>query len=300
MSVSRGVRDMTTPLRALLLASMLAGSIAPGWHALGSTLALALSSEAYTHILLILPLTCALIYMARAALPQVFRSNVREGPALLAAALLLAGLVKLTAGETTTDVRLSLNMIALVMGWIGSVVICFGIQALRAFLFPLFFLFWLVPIPEFALNEIVQFLQHQSALAARILFVLAGVPVTQEGIVLSVPGWDVEVARECSSIRSSVMLVVTTMVLAHLFLRSRWRKALLIVVAVPLAAIKNGLRIFTLVQIGTRWDASIFDSDLHHRGGILFFAVSVGLTLGVLWILRRSEGLQARDLEPVR
>jgi hypothetical protein len=37
-------------------------------------------------------------------------------------------------------------------------------------MFPLCFLFLMAPIPEFALNWIVELLQQQSALAARILF----------------------------------------------------------------------------------------------------------------------------------
>jgi hypothetical protein len=53
--------------------------------------------------------------------------------------------------------------------------------------FPLCFLLWLVPLPEFALNHIVNFLQQGSAYAARLLFVIAGVPVSQEGVRLTIP-----------------------------------------------------------------------------------------------------------------
>jgi exosortase len=150
------------------------------------------------------------------------------------------------------------------------------------------------------LDEIISFLQQYSALAARILFVIAGVPVTQDGTLLSIRDLDIEVAPQCSSIRSSLMLMITTMVLAHLFLCSGWRKALLIAAAVPLAAVKNGLRIFTIVQLGTLVDPGIFDSNLHHRGGVLFFAISVAMTVGLLWVLRRTENAKPQSLEAAR
>jgi exosortase len=118
---------------------------------------------------------------------------------------------------TVDDVRLSLGMFALVIWWIASVLFCFGARTFQSFLFPLCFFFLVVPIPEFALSWIVEFLQQQSAVAARIIFRAVGVPVTQNGIMLSIPGMDIEVARECSSIRSGLMLVVTTIVLAHFF-----------------------------------------------------------------------------------
>ncbi len=65
-------------------------------------------------------------------------------------------------------------MIALVTWWIASVVFCFGLQAFRSFLFPLCFLFWMVPLPAAALNRIIPFLQNESAVAEQVLFRMAG------------------------------------------------------------------------------------------------------------------------------
>ena len=76
------------------------------------------------------------------------------------------------------------------------------------------------------MNHIVSLLQRGSADAANWLFVIAGVAVTRDGLQLTIPGLTLEVATECSSIRSSLMLLVTSMVLAHLLLRSAWAKAL--------------------------------------------------------------------------
>jgi exosortase len=183
-------------------------------------------------------------------------------------------------------------MFALVTWWIGSVVFCFGIRTFQAFLFPLCFLLWVIPIPDFALDATIHSLQQQSAFAARVLFLMAGVPVTQDGIMLVHPDLDIEVAPECSSIRSSLMLLITSLLLAHLFLRSGWRKAVFVLAAIPLAAVKNGLRIFTIVELGTRVDPGFFNGKFHHRGGIIFFAISLGMMAVLLWQLRRSESLE--------
>ena len=266
-----------------------ATSLVLWWRALSSTFSLALSSDAHTHILLILPLSVALIYLRRHALQPVFERSLRAGAALLIASLLIAGLGKWGPDGLPNDVRLALSMFGLVTWWIGSVVFCFGTRCFRSLLFPLCFLFLLVPIPVLVVNGIIEFLQQQSTIAARIMFSSAGVPVTQDGIMLSIPGLDIEVAHECSSIRSSLMLVVTTMVLADLLLRSSWRKALLIAVAVPLSIAKNGFRIFTIAELGTRVDPGFLDGRLHHRGGIVFFGLSVVVVSALLWILRRTE-----------
>jgi exosortase len=191
-------------------------------------------------------------------------------------------------------------MFALVTWWMGSVLFCFGARTLQSFLFPLCFLFLIIPLPAFVLDGIVQFLQQQSAFAARLLFRAVGTPVTQDGIMLSIPGLDIEVARECSSIRSSLMLVVTTTFMAQLLLRSWWRKALLIAASVPLSVLKNGLRIMVISELGTRVDASFLDGRLHHHGGIIFFAVSVAVVAVLLWILQRTETPAPRELQGLR
>src|SRR5262249_29635106 len=149
------------------------------------------------------------------------------------------------------DVRLALNILALPIWWIGSTIVFFGTQTFRSLFAPLCFLFWLVPLPTVILDTVVRFLQYESAYAARFMLVVVGVPVIQDGLLLSMPRLDIEIARECSSIRSSLFLVIITMVLAVLFLRSMWRKFILILMTIPLAGFKNGLRVFTLVEIDT-------------------------------------------------
>jgi exosortase len=255
------------------------------------TFALAWKDEAYTHILLVLPLSCALLFLKRKSADYSSAPERGSAAVYLLLALLITGFAIWSPAGLFPDIRLSLSMISLVIWWIGTFILCFGTNTFRVLLFPLCFLFWIVPLPLVALDEVVYFLQNQSAFAARVMFIATGVPVTQDGIVLSIPNLDIEVARECSSIRSSMLLFITTMILAHLFLRSWWRKALLIAAAIPLAAIKNGLRIFTITELGTRVDPGFFDGNLHHRGGILFLAVSLIVMSVLLWWLRRTETL---------
>jgi exosortase len=289
--------DTTTRTQLLAFGFFCAVSIVFWWHPLSATLHLALTNDAYTHILLILPLSAALIYLdAKNHDPKHQDSpahradpSPRIGATLLLLALLVACYARWGMDTTPDDVRLTLTMFALVTWWIAAIVFCFGARTFQSFLFPLCFLFLLVPIPEFALNWIVEFLQYQSAVAARIMFRAAGVPAAQNGIMLFIPGLALEVARECSSIRSSLVLIVTTMVLAHLFLRAWWRKVLLVVIAIPLSVLKNGLRIFTIAELATRVDPGFLDGKLHHNGGVIFLAIAVVVMVALLWILHRTE-----------
>ena len=165
-------------------------SVVLWWHTLVATLELALRNDAYTHIFLILPISIALIFLEWRS-PKVHpRSDFRTGCMLLVMAVLVGfvGDRWWKAGSLPADEQLSLGMLAVVIWWIGSFVCCFGTRTTRMFIFPLCFLLLLVPLPEFALNHVVGFLQQGSACAASLLFVIARVPVAQDGVVLSIPG----------------------------------------------------------------------------------------------------------------
>jgi len=275
--------------RQLEFAVLLAFSVLFWASPLTRTFRLALSNEAYTHIILIVPLSLALIYLeSRTSRPAIQPSRL-GGLFLLAAALALGGFAR-WSDLLASDVQLTVSVLAVVLWWIACVVFCFGLSYFHTFLFPVCLLFWLVPWPDSLLNQVILALQNGSAVATRWLLLLARVPVTQSGVVLSLPGgFNIEVARECSSIRSSTLLVVMTMVMAYLFLRSNWRRLIVILVAIPLAVAKNALRIFVIVMLAMRVDPEYLNGDLHHRGGIVFLLVALAIVSAILWLLARGE-----------
>ncbi len=275
------------------------------WQPLVSVFKLALSNDAYTYLLLIAPLSLTLLYVKIKELssdrhfPPIFAMD--NGPidnkkivALVALTALLRFVTARNVGGFIASDQLSLSVLALVICWIGAVVVCFGVRNLRILLFPVCLLFLLVPFPERLLNPITSFLQYESARGASILFHVARVPVTREGVMLFIPGLDIEVATECSSIRSSMMLIVVTLVLAYLFLDSYWKRTLLVLIAIPLSVAKNSLRIFTIAELATRVDRSFLTGRLHRQGGVVFLSIALMVVVALIWILRKGELRQSR------
>ena len=277
------------PSPPLFFSILIAVSLAIWFRPLVSTFTLALHDDQYTHILLIIPVSVALIFLDWKGPEASSTFSVSWSAILLALAALAAVFAKLRFIGLQPDEQLAINMLALVVWWIGSFILCFGASAFRLAVFPLCFLLWMVPIPEVVLGPVVKLLQQGSADSAHLLFASVGVPVAQDGTLLTIPGLTIEVARECSSIRSSLMLVVTTMVLAQMLLRSPWRKALVVAVAIPLSVAKNGLRIFVLGMLGTRVDPGFLSGRLHHQGGIIYFLIALAAIFLLLWIARRGD-----------
>jgi exosortase len=155
--------------------------------------------------------------------------------------------------------------------------------------FPFFFLLFMAPIPTAILDPIVQFLQRWSAEAADNLFRVSGIPVFRDQFVFSLPGITIEVAKECSGIRSSLSLFLLSLISGYLYLRTGWAKAVLSIAVIPITIIKNAVRIFTLTTIAVYIDPRILGSVAHRRGGIPIFFLAMVLLGLVLLVLKRLE-----------
>jgi exosortase len=263
-------------------------SLAIGWHPLLTVWQSALQNEQRTHILLVLPVSVVLLYLHRT---KVFENAKYDWTGAIALALLAAayvGLVRYSNALRPEDM-LSWSMLFLVCWWTSSFLLCYGNSASRSAAFPLLFLILLVPIPEFLLSRTIWLLQGGSADVAYAFLRAAQVPVLRKGVILSLPGIDIEVAQECSGIRSSLMLFMVSLVLAHLFIQSGWRQFFLVVAVYPITVVKNAFRIFTLSTLAVYVNPSILDSWLHHSGGFLFFALALAAIMSIVWVFHNSE-----------
>lgn len=255
-------------------------------------LRLSLHSELYSHVLLVPFISGYLVWLDKRRLPLVFEPAPR-----LAAALFLPGLALAAAywislingwkpGEND---RLSLLILALVLCFAGGFAWFFGRLISRATAFPLAFLIFMVPLPLALENALVSLLQHGSAEAAYLMLKLSGMAILREGTQFNMPGVAIAVAPECSGIRSSLVLFMTGLLAAQLFLRRPGSKIMLAAVMLPLGILRNALRIFTLAQIAVHVNPDVLNSSLHHHGGPLFFAVSLVPFFWLLWFLRKLE-----------
>jgi exosortase len=266
-------------------------SLAIWWTPLRSTFLLALQDEQYSHILLIFPVSLALIFLD-------WKSQAAPvSPGFTPASLMVIAIpLRIISPRlfSSPDIDLSAEMLTFVLWTIAAFTLCFGWRAFQRAMFPLLFLLWIVPLPGFVVNTIVRLLQQGSAAAAHWIFLAARVPVEQRGLFLRIPGFILEVAPECSSIRSSMTLIVTTMVLAYLLLRSQWRRVLLVAIAIPLSVVKNGLRIFVLGFLAVRVDPSFLTGRLHHEGGVIYLLIALAIIFVFIWILRKGEKRETR------
>jgi exosortase len=271
-------------------------AVAAWWPALRVLVSTAMGDENYSYTLLVLGVSVALLCFERWDIPTKQTWPLLE-LCLAVPVLAVAAWLNFRTTFAAGDLSLTLSIFL----WIASILAIFanvyGWQSFSRLRFPLLFSLLAVPLPERAISALITTLQWGSADAANLLFRLFRVPVVRDGLVFSFTEIEIEVARECSSIRSSTILVVTSLVIAQLFLKSNSSKWIAFLVSLPVAVFKNGLRIFTLSLLGEYVSTSWLDSWFHHQGGFIFLAVGLGMMLIVIWLLWRAEVRRVRLAE---
>lgn len=255
------------------------------------------TSELYSHILLIPFLSIYLGWAKRRTLSAVGvpSPGLAAFPLAVGVAVMVAYWIK--AGHAWVPNQndyLSITIFAFLALLTGVLLAFLGRDAVQAMAFPLALLLFAVPLPTFLMGWIEMFFQHASALASHILFRISGTPVFRQEMVFYLPGMTIEVATECSGIRSSLVLFITSLVAGRLFLKTPWKRTVLALAVIPLGILRNAIRIFTLCMLTIHFDPNTINGPLHHRGGPVFFVLSLVPFFALLWWLRRSDGAKER------
>jgi exosortase len=284
--------DKKVPFGFLVFSAVVLAVFAPTIWALYQFSSSA-GAQHYSHFVLIPFVSAYFLFRDR---KQIFQKAGRAplagaGLALAGTAFWWAG-VFYGAGLSLND-QLALSTAALLLIWMGGFLFFLGGRAFREARFPLLFLVFLVPIPLALLEGIIRVLQLASAEAAYLLFLVSWTPFLRDGVNFSLPGMEIVVAPECSGIRSSISLFITSVVAGQLFLRKGWSKLALIVAVFPITVFKNGVRIVLLSLLAIYWDERIMQGNLHTSGGIPFFGVALGMSgmvlIGARWMERRES-----------
>ncbi|HEX6563415.1 MAG TPA: exosortase/archaeosortase family protein [Chthoniobacterales bacterium] len=251
-----------------------------------------LHNELYSYIPLIPLISLYLIWSNRRGLVLAYKPAPRFAVLSLLGSLAILSAFYWgvsTGWSPTTNDYLALMTLSCLLALLASFFVFLGRETLRTIAFPLGFLIFAVPLPGFLQTSIECFFQWTSALAAEVFFWMSATPVFRHGLVFDFPGFGLEVAPECSGIHSSVVLFITSLVAGQLFLRGFWNRVLLTLCVIPLAILRNGLRIFVIGQLCVRVSPDMINSYVHRHGGPIFFAFALIAFFLVLLRLRKLE-----------
>jgi len=178
-------------------------------------------------------------------------------------------LVLATLGTELFTARMSF-----VVTLIGVVWTLGGTRMLRKLAFPLFLLFFMLPIPVVIYSAATFKLQILASQLADAALTLLSVPVLREGNVLELPNQKLSVVDACSGIRSLLSLTFLSLVYGYFFERKTWIRIVLFLSTIPIAIIANASRV-TMTGIMTQIRADLAEGFFHEAEGWVIFMVAL-------------------------
>lgn len=210
-------------------------------------------------------------------------------PSWFGLVVMTGAMMQLVVGTLGAELFLSRSSLIILIA--GMVIFFLGWGHFRALLFPLGFLFLMIPIPAILFNQITIPLQFLASTMAGTLVEWLGVPVLRQGNIIQLPGMTLEVAEACSGIRSLMSLTTVAVIYAYFLESKLLPRVLLSISAVPIAVIANGLRVTGTALLAFYWDKEAAEGFFHNFSGWLIFVLSLLMLFGLQglmgWVRKR-------------
>jgi exosortase len=207
--------------------------------------------------------------------------------------LLLCGIGALLLGDIGAEDFLTRSSFIIILA--GLILFHLGPAMFRALLFPLGFLFFMVPLPTIIFNAIAFPLQGLAARNATFLLDVLGVPVLRDGNVIHLSEITLGVTEACSGIRSLVSLLALAVAWAWVTLTKPWARIVLVLSAIPITIVANAGRVVTTGLIGQWFGVKYAQGVFHMFSGWIIFVIAFVCLLGVHTLVGKATAVRARE-----
>lgn len=238
------------------------------------------TQEEYSHGYLIPLISAFLIWQRRNELAVAeFRGS------WFGAAIVLSGSALYFIGELSTiTLIVQYAFLIVVAGVIYSLI---GGRAFKAIAAPLFFLVFMIPLPEFLYNGLSTKLQLLSSELGVSVIRSFGISVHLEGNVIDLGQYKLQVVEACNGLRYLFPLMSFGFICAYLFKAPLWQRSLLFLSGIPITVIMNSFRIGVIGILVEYWGTGMAEGFLHDFEGWVVFMFSVGIMVAEMWLLTK-------------
>jgi exosortase A len=232
------------------------------WDTAASAVKLWWERPTYNYAFLILPISAYLVWRKR----EELRAETPVGSFWGVGVTAAFGLIWLVSDIGEINEGRHIAFVGMVLGMLLA---CLGWRVFKILLFPFLYLWLLVPTGTFLLPQLQQIATSISSELVRWF----GIPVYTEGFLITVPSGSYNIEPGCAGLGFILATAAIASLYAYLLYRSRWKRLIVVVLALLLAITMNGVRIAGIIALAHWGGAKLNIVDDHLLYGWAFFAL---------------------------
>lgn len=251
------------------------------------------SKEEYSHGYMI-PLVSLFLLAQKLPLVARYRSDGQWSGLLV----VLAGYGLLLLGELS-----SLYVIiqyGFLVSLTGLVVAFVGFRGLRYSWVPLFYLVFMIPLPNFIYFNLSSELQLISSSIGVFILRLFDISVFLEGNIIDLGSYQLQVVEACSGLRYLFPLMSFGFLIAYLYKAPLWQKAIIFLSTIPITVFMNSFRIAVIGVTVDHWGIAAAEGFLHYFEGWVVFMACLGLLCLEIWLFHRLSRRPGNIIDSVQ
>lgn len=242
----------------------------------------------YNHGFLIPVFSAFLVWRERQRL-----AAIPLAPTSFGLAVLLGGIALLLLGDIGAENFLMRSSLIVILA--GLVLFMAGRGILRAVLFPLGYLLFMIPLPGILFYAITFPLQRIAAEQAAWALDLLGVPVLLDGNIIHLSQISLGVTEACSGIRSLISLLAGAAAWAYLMLPAGWLSVLFVATAIPITIVANSARVVATGLIGQWFGVEYASGFFHEFAGWVVYIFAFTCLILVYGLIQLARGASRRQ-----
>ncbi|HEX9757363.1 MAG TPA: exosortase [Nitrospiria bacterium] len=230
------------------------------------------SDPEFSHGFLIPIVSVYLIWIHREKIASLLYEYENNKTSSLSVLYLFSGLSLFIWGKFLDQIFIEgIGMVTILL---GIIYVLYGFTMLKALLFPISYLVFMLPIPYFINYFVANQLKFFIAGSSSFILGLAQIPVFLEGHVIHLSSLSLEIVEACSGMQTIISFLAISSVFAYLGYHSNYIRTLFILLAIPLAIAANILRISAIGFISYYFNNDIADG---FHGYAWTFVILIGI-----------------------
>ncbi len=164
----------------------------------------------------------------------------------------------------------------------GILLITSGFRAFKSLWFPLFFIFFMIPLPGALVDAVTMPMKIAVSYVAELVLYGVGYPMARTGVILQIGPYQLLVADACAGLHTLMSLEALGLLYLNIVKSSSlFRNISLAILIVPISFTANVIRVITLTLITYYFGDAAGQGFMHGFAGMLLFVVALLL---IIWI----------------